>query len=107
MDTVRLRPHHLLCVQEFEGLGYSDDFVENMERVVDAALGDAGVEVVEGEDDVCAACDEKCDESDVSRRDSAVLEVLPEPTLEAARDLPVDAVREICSGCSWFEVCHG
>lgn len=106
MTVVRLRPHHLLCIQNFEGLGYSDEFVENMERVVSAALGAGDVKVVEGEDDVCAVCGEDCDEADVARRDAAVLEALREPTVEAARALPEDERRRVCSGCSWFETCY-
>ncbi len=102
-----LRPHHLLCLQRFRGLGYSDDFVENMERVVDAVLNGVNVEVVRGEDEICAACDEECDEESVNERDDAVLMALPKLTLEAARSLPVDDAREICGGCPWFEVCYG
>lgn len=31
---VRLRPHHLLCMQTFVGNGYSEAFVENMKQVL-------------------------------------------------------------------------
>ncbi|MDD7224175.1 MAG: DUF1284 domain-containing protein, partial [Lachnospiraceae bacterium] len=32
---ITLRPHHLLCTQGYSGKGYSDDFVENMDKIVD------------------------------------------------------------------------
>lgn len=54
---VRLRPHHFLCIRGFGGRGYSEEFVENLERVL-RSLREPGfeVEVVKGADDICAAC---------------------------------------------------
>ncbi len=55
---LRLRGHHLLCVFGFRGLGYDQSFVENMHGVVDRFFraDDSAVELVEGRDDICAAC---------------------------------------------------
>ncbi len=42
---VKLRVHHLFCSALFEGKGYSDDFVANMQSIVDRLFpeGKAGV----------------------------------------------------------------
>ena len=29
---LKIRHHHLLCILGFKGLGYSDEFVENMKK---------------------------------------------------------------------------
>ncbi len=52
---VKLRGHHLICLHFFKGKGYSKDFVENMFRVMEEAEK-SEVEIVDGIDDVCAAC---------------------------------------------------
>lgn len=110
--VVELRPHHLLCLQKFEGEGYSDEFVENMAEVVERVEAGEDIRLVEGEDAICSACDEECDESSVEERDRRVIEVLPEGAegrklLEAARGLPESVKREVCEGCEWFDLCYG
>ena len=99
--SIVLRPHHLLCVQGFRGLGYSPQFVATMQRVV-ATLQDNAVLVrVEVRADViCQSCPYLTDSHICSRgtpadRDQAVLSVLkvrpgvdmdsPEPTSDRAR----------------------
>jgi hypothetical protein len=53
---MRLRAHNLLCIQGFVGKGYSEAFVANMTRVVEALRPDALVTVLDRPDDLCAAC---------------------------------------------------
>ena len=52
---VRLRGHHLICLHFFKGEGYSKEFVENLSKVL-KTIERKGVDLVEGGDDVCAAC---------------------------------------------------
>lgn len=79
---VVLRPHHLLCVQGFRGLGYSPEFVDNMQGVV-AALRQRSVLVrIEVPPDViCDSCPHLvarrvCSRGTPADRDQAVLSVL-------------------------------
>lgn len=30
-----LRPHHALCILSFRGKGYSDEFIDNMYKMID------------------------------------------------------------------------
>ena len=65
--VVRLRPHHLLCLQNFRGKGYSPAFVEKMTEA-SACLGlspgdrsdrqspGAAILLVQGADDLCKSC---------------------------------------------------
>lgn len=52
-----LRGHHLLCIQGFQGYGYSEDFVKNMERIkILIDKKDTKIKVINHNDDICKAC---------------------------------------------------
>jgi uncharacterized protein len=57
-EPIRLRGHHLLCLQGFSRHGYSPEFVENMKAVYEylGANPDALVEIVSGPDLLCECC---------------------------------------------------
>lgn len=83
-----LRVHHLLCTLGFRGLGYSENFVENMSRLVDQLHSSpaALIEITDKPDDIClpcpflgaSGCQQKGSESEerVRNRDRAVIEKL-------------------------------
>ncbi len=77
-----LRPHHLLCMQNFVGKGYSEAFTGNMKSIKALYDADAAFELWLGPDSVCAACpnigmDSRCkDQEKVERFDRAVLALL-------------------------------
>jgi hypothetical protein len=125
---IRLRGHHLLCLRHFRGLGYDEAFTANVARVVEALHShpDGPVEVVDGPDDVCAACPHlagpacarrpRADEA-VRSHDAAVLAALGlrpgDGTTWAAvgGTLEVDeAAREAattgCVSCVWARLCE-
>lgn len=74
--TVRLRPHHLLCMLTYVGKGYTSGFVENYDRVA-ARLnaGEEDIELVDGPDDICTGllCESHahCFNEGVVQRDEA------------------------------------
>ncbi len=56
-DTINLRPHHLLCILNFVGMGYSPHFVriiKDVKRKLEEDL--VYIRIVEGQDDVCTSC---------------------------------------------------
>jgi len=55
MSAPALRGHHLICLHFFAGEGYSAEFVDNLRSTLEH-LRDAPFRLVEGPDDVCAAC---------------------------------------------------
>ncbi len=118
---VRLRGHHLICLQFYRGEGYSKDFVENLYRVLEKAKSE-GVEVVEGEDDVCIACPYNrngiCTHSDeanreIRRLDELAIRLLSTPlnskvewgSVGSVRDVLAVWKKEACKGCDWRGVC--
>ncbi|MCL4499760.1 MAG: DUF1284 domain-containing protein [Chloroflexi bacterium] len=116
-DTVRLRPHHLLCSRGFRGYGYGDAFVERFASVL-AALRRPGVTVavVEGADDICAACPHcgggSCDKSDgtpgFDLAAAALLGVEPggehswPDLVKLLESITPEDIRRTCAGCGWL-----
>ena len=124
--TVRLRPHHLLCMLTYVGKGYSPAFIANMTSVA-ARLG-AGeeIELVAGPDDICAPLldgdDPHCHRASVMARDRAaagaigrLLEVDPKTGARLALDVDLlhrlrvafasGRIRSACAGCDWVGLC--
>lgn len=127
--AVRLRGHHLLCLLTYVGKGYSPAFVAGMDAVVARLRAGAGVLLVEGPDDICAAhvvecADPHCLRPRASGRDAAALlsvgplfgrTLAPGDTLDyspteldrlrqAFRD---GTIRTACAGCEWTDLCTG
>ncbi len=119
---VKLRGHHLICLQFYRGEGYNKDFVENLEGVLKAAE-DEGVEVTEGGDDVCRACPscnggicthEPGGEEKIQSLDRLAMSLLgiSENTLEWSeikRKIPRVIgkwKKQACENCEWRVVCE-
>ncbi len=125
--TVRLRPHHLLCMLTYVGKGYTSGFVENYDRV--AARLNAGaedIELVDGPDDICEGllCESHahCFNEGVVQRDETArlsVSVLLGATLTAGKRLQATPdflakmrlafaageIRQACRGCQWIRLC--
>ena len=73
-EIIKLRPHHLLCTQAYSGAGYSDEFVSNMDSIVEELRNnpDVKVEIVFSTDSVCNACPNKVSDA-VCKSDEKVL----------------------------------
>jgi len=118
-----IRAHHLLCMRGFQGYGYSEDFTENLKRIINEIMADPSVSlmIVDSADDICMACPFldglRClrDEEKIRSMDRRVLELLKLESgcMVAFHDIE-DAllalinsgrVMEICGGCSWMDVC--
>ena len=133
-DTVRLRPHHLLCFQFFAGYGYSDDFNVNTARIITLLeCHDAPqIIIVNGADDVCACCPRhEYDERPLTDKcegqgcmDADIISALDSFTLTMTklnigdrgkytdfRDLAFEKViqngkyRMVCKRCQWYHIC--
>lgn len=120
---MRLRAHHLLCVQKFTGHGYDGAFTEHMKKLV-ARLGefaDEPITVVDCCDDICAACPENgggvCGSRDKTARLDA--DVMRECSLSVGetrgwvelsrtareRIFETEKFGLICRECEWYELC--
>ncbi|CAH1655127.1 conserved hypothetical protein [Hyphomicrobiales bacterium] len=126
--TVRLRPHHLLCMLTYAGRGYSAAFTANLDAII-RRLASEDILIVAGPDDICApllcgpeADDAHCRTARVEARDSAaaraVEDLLLQPVctgehlvigpnererLRAA--FRAGTSRSACAGCNWASLC--
>lgn len=128
--TVRLRPHHLLCMLTYVGKGYTPDFMANYDVIVARLGAGEDIEIVAGPDDICApllaGADHHCHNESVVERDRlAGLDVarvlglteaigpgtwleIDSARLEAMRGaFALGATRSACGGCEWSDLCTG
>lgn len=123
---MRLRPHHLLCVQGYRGKGYDDGFRDNMGRIARTLAEDPSlpVTVIDGPDDICAACPhlregrctwEEAGEEAVREHDHALLQAfgLRDGDVTTIRDVRAmasdpgasEVVAHYCGTCPWWSDC--
>ncbi|MDP2729276.1 MAG: DUF1284 domain-containing protein [Dehalococcoidales bacterium] len=120
-----IRAHHLLCILGFRGLGYSQEFVAKMGKVVEELTSNSTfpITIIAGCDAICRSCphnkNDRCrkkadSEERVRAKDLAVLERLG---LEAGTQITpaevwgrvkesfsANEIRKICRKCQWLEL---
>ena len=124
--TVRLRPHHLLCLLTYAGKGYSAGFTQNYDAIARRLSQGESILIVDGPDDICAPlladADAHCRRESVIERDRAAADDvgrLVKTTIRAGLTLEIAGerlgvlrsafgrghTRAACSGCEWNELC--
>lgn len=124
--TVRLRPHHLLCLLTYVGKGYTAKFIENYDRLTERLSAGEDILIVDGPDDICEALigepEPHCLRDSVRARDSqaaADLAKLLDGGVAVGVSMRLNAellakmrkafaegrVRKACQGCEWSTLC--
>lgn len=116
----KIRPHHLICMQAYIGKGYSDEFVENMDFIVDSLRKNSSqtIQIIDFNDDICSKCPNnidgyKCSSNDkVLSIDKKVIKFLELETKEYSYNLLLEKLKtkfnekefkKICSCCEWYK----
>ena len=120
---IKLRPHHLLCIQKFVGKGYDGVFTNHLAKIVEllSENPDTKITLVEGCDNVCTKCPNReegacTDGQKVLDLDEGVLDAckLKPGTTDTWKSLSRTARERvfetekfelICSSCQWFDIC--
>lgn len=124
---LKIRAHHLLCLQGFQGFGYNDAFVDHLQEIVTKLKNhpDLLIEVVTTCDTVCSGCphcrEAECrqDEGTEHQMEMLDLAVLKKTGLEANQTATAEwfftkinttfstrAQRAmLCGDCQWSPVC--
>lgn len=124
--TIRLRPHHLLCLLTYAGKGYSPAFIANFDAVAGRISQGEDILIVEGPDDICAPLlsdsDPHCRRDSVTERDRLAArdldQMMPGPVQSGAK-MKFDTnllrrmrvafaegrSRQACSRCEWSDLC--
>jgi uncharacterized protein len=124
--TIRLRPHHLLCLLTYAGKGYSAAFVANFDAIAARLSAGEHILIVSGPDDICAPllgeAEPHCLRDSVTERDRQAaasvgtllgysiaedMELQLHPSLlRTMRDaFSSGRTRGACGGCEWFDLC--
>ena len=121
---MKLRPHHLLCIQKFTGSGYDAAFTAHMTALVRTlrTQPDTSVTLTDGADDLCAACPHLhggvCDSAaKTAALDAGVLSAcglcagesaawasLAQNSAKTVLQTPV--YHQICACCEWYPLCR-
>ncbi len=125
-NTIKIRAHHLLCMQGFQGYGYSQDFVANMAQVVKDinSSPDLKIEIIAECDVICSHCPYNKEGLCKKNPDSAIelknidMQILKKLGLRngakvKAKDifsliktkLKDSDIEYICGDCEWKEKC--
>ncbi|MFV9511429.1 DUF1284 domain-containing protein [Tepidibacillus sp. LV47] len=123
---ITIRGHHLLCIHGFQGMGYSETFVKEMEKISlilrdNLNNTDILIRVVNQLDDVCQSCphrgNNKCVQDENSNQHVTEMDqkVIKKLELEAGRiyskrellqrtkeKIEPNDLDVICEGCSWL-----
>ena len=123
MEKIKLRPHHLLCQEFFVGHGYSDEFVRNLDSIIqELRTNNPIVEIIDTNDDVCKCCPnlmngkckdlEKVKVYDQNIRDFANIKPgvyhyneLRQAILDKIVKSSID-IKNICKDCCWINICE-
>lgn len=124
--TIRLRPHHLLCLLTYVGKGYSPAFTANYDVIAGRISQGEDILIVDGPDDICAPllgdAEAHCWRESVTGRDrlaardlgplltspirAGVRIKLEKETMKAMRDaFAAGRTRAACLGCEWSDLC--
>ncbi|MFD0695677.1 DUF1284 domain-containing protein [Paenibacillus sp. GCM10027628] len=122
--TIGLRGHHLLCLLGYRGMGYSEQFCENMTAVYEKLRNhpETTIRIVLGPDDLCAAYpadqESHCEGRTVYQRDAEIVEKLglqvgmerswAEICSQVAEHVAPSDIGHLCATCRWqpYGVCE-
>ena len=120
MEKIKLRYHHLLCINFFIGKGYSNEFVENFKYWKNKLEKENPlIEIVGFKDVICDKCpnweDDKCATQDkVSRYDQNIENYLPKSGIYRYQELikiieeniiNKVPVKDLCKDCEYLSIC--
>jgi len=124
-NILKIRAHHLLCIQGFQGYGYSEDFVKNMSEIIKSMDSNSEVEIITECDIICSCCPHNVEgvcqkgpdsAQEVRNMDTRILEKLhiKDGMIGRVKDVlslintelrNVSDIQDICGGCAWKERC--
>ncbi|KAB2334520.1 DUF1284 domain-containing protein [Cytobacillus depressus] len=120
----KLRGHHLFCLLGYRGMGYSEEYVENMTHLHQNLSNDPEtlIQIIKGPDQLCEKYPNSgkyhCQDDHIYERDAAILEklglkigqILQWKNIEShIRKFVVPSdIQIVCETCSWrsYGVCE-
>jgi hypothetical protein len=116
-----LRPHHINCIFFYKGIGYSKDFTEGMDDILNLVKEEPNtkIKLIVNCDDLCTNCPnkqsdnvcitkEKVDTLDYNTLQIYNLKENQEYTFNEIintiyKDFDKNKLQDICSTCNWYK----
>ncbi len=121
MNIIYLRPHHIMCINNFVGKGYSDEFVENMHTIINALENGAQIIFKNSCDDLCEKCPNRIDtlcesESKIISLDINTNRILSIEYNKLYTYISLkqkysniikteEDIKSVCGDCCWIDIC--
>lgn len=120
----KLRGHHLFCLLGYRGMGYSEEYVENMTRLHQTLRDDPKTQIllVDGPDQLCEKFPESgkyhCQDDTIFERDAAILNKIglkigqllnwEDIVSHIQKNVVPSDIQVVCETCSWrsYGVCE-
>lgn len=120
----KLRGHHLFCLLGYRGMGYSQEYVENMTRLHQALRDNprTWIQLVKGPDQLCEkypnSGEYHCEHNEIYERDAVILEKLGFKIGQILYWKDIESniqkfaissdIQTVCETCSWrsYGVCE-
>ena len=121
---LKLRGHHLFCLLGYQGMGYSEEYVENMTSLHQMLREEpeTWVQLIEGPDQLCEkypnSGEYHCQDQHIGDRDRVILEKLglkigqiikwKEIETSIQKNVVPSDIEAVCETCSWrsYGVCE-
>ena len=118
---MKLRPHHLMCIQSYVGKGYDEDFVKVMDKITYELRNNKEylINIVFSTDDICVACPNMLDinlcktNEKVNNIDSKVIKYFNLEEKEyiykdivnyIENNITLEIMDDICKECEWYNI---
>lgn len=115
---IKIRPHHLICMQLYIGKGYSPDFNINMKCIISRLEDGEEFKLTDSADSICLKCTNL--KKDVCRDSNKVVSfdkgVYDKLSLDYSKQYSFDEIKDVskvkdiletvCAACSWNETCR-
>lgn len=120
----KLRGHHIFCLLGYRGMGYSQEYIENMTRLHQTLRANpkTKIQLILGPDSLCEKYPNSgkyhCQEANIYERDEDILEKLGLKTGQIVQWLEIEAlisehivpsdIQIVCESCFWrtYGVCE-
>lgn len=123
MSIYKLRPHHGICIQFFQGKGYNKEFVENMKNILKTLTKNPILQLTSNADCLCMSCPNRCKVNlctsidKINVYDEKVLQLCGlqfgeeihwiEFSKRVQSEILSKNLREyVCGDCSWTKICN-
>jgi hypothetical protein len=121
-DPIRIRAHHLLCIQGFQGYGYNSDFIKHLEKIITFLdlNPHSKLQIVLETDEICSHC--PYEQESFCNRDTEIgkidIRIIERASIDVKKFYSFKEVQklineylnhqdimDICGKCSWKDKC--